>query len=174
MLLERYESNQERDVLTVCSRSEFIMSIMNNSQRSLFGQRSTSLLSPFPTFFCLDFQLLCVLYFSEWSCFLSKIFHHLDTNSTLCISNLNFWNDKYVIIFQKKKKFLIWISATFSEMLPGSISVKILLGHTIIVSCISYCNSHFNGLLKPYSLDLKVPTKLQADHMLFAKELPLS
>lgn len=125
-------------------------------------------------FFCLDFQLLCVLYFSEWSCFLSKIFHHLDTNSTLCISNLNFWNDKYVIIFQKKKKFLIWISATFSEMLPGSISVKILLGHTIIVSCISYCNSHFNGLLKPYSLDLKVPTKLQADHMLFAKELPLS
>lgn len=110
MLLERYESNQERDVLTVCSRSEFIMSIMNNSQRSLFDQRSTSLLSPFPTFFCLDFQLLCVLYFSEWSYFLSKIFYHLDTSSTLCISNLNFWNDKYVIIFQKKKKKIPYLN----------------------------------------------------------------
>lgn len=61
---------------------------------------------------------------------------------------------------------LIWISAAFSETLPGSVPVTILLNQAIIIACVSYCNSHFNRLLKPYSLDFKGSRKLQSDHII--------
>lgn len=137
--------------------------LMNKTCRPPSGQ-SVPLWYLHILFSCQDFQLLCVVYFSECSYFFTKSLHHCDIDSSTCISSLNFTpvtTNPWSFFVSLSEFLLLSLKRCQDPFLSQSFFIK-----PQSVPCDSSCNSHSHDPLKPYSVDFKLLRKLQSGQII--------